>query len=124
MRADTECMLDIKLEELKNLHVRRKEATLSIDGMMETLAHRKYLLTLPYEVKIETLQREIEDLVRNDPEPGPYKTSCGKIGYTKEHLRRSWDTEKLMGYSVAYPAVLSFLKETKIDAQISVKPVL
>ena len=73
----------------------------------------------PFREQIEKSENKIKELTLK--EARSFKSDYGKVTFTKGHVRTSWDTDKLLGYAVAYPAVLNFKKESVVEPRVSIK---
>jgi hypothetical protein len=107
------------MEAIYELQRDMKDATWYERQRIEEFTKRHEEKSKPFNDKIAEHEAKIRDIVF--VEQSSFKNDYGKVTYTKGHVRVSWDTDKLLGYAVAYPAVLEFKKESKVDPRVNIK---
>ena len=112
-------IIDNATERIIYVRAAKNERLKELNAEFEELQERIASIAEPFDDEISRYEAMINDEVMKTA--SSYKNEHCKATFTKGHTRVSWDTDKLLGYAVAHPAVLEFKKESEIKPRVSIK---
>jgi hypothetical protein len=116
---EEEIYFENKLSAIRELKLKLEKECAEINKQIEELMQQRKEIAAPIEEEIAAHESEIKE--RAIEYGQSFKGKNGQLKYRKGYIRKSWDTKGLEKYAEEKPEIMTFLKETEVTPNVTIK---